>query len=479
MRNHLLSLARLSHVLFLSVSQYTVLAAEPSERFNIVVIVADDLRADVMSVYGGPVPTPNLEKLAGKGTRFLRAISGYPICHVSRSEMLCGRALVKEASTPGSIPFDRSWTLWPQLMRTAGWRTVYSGKWHVAGTPVECGYSETAGLYSPGSPTAGLLTLSSSATDRKVTGYVGWTFKDANGKEQPQHGIGLTPQTDALITAAAVEQVRKPQSQPLFLHVNFTAPHDPLHWPTSRTDSYAAEQVLLPANFQPQHAFEHGNLVGRDELIVPAPRTAGDVRRERAVYYAIVENLDAQVGQLLSAIHASPNPESWLVIFTSDQGLALGSHGLMGKQNQYEHTVNVPLILAGPGIPAGLRTEHQCALRDLFPTVCELTSHSIPASVQGTSVMSILRNKPAPSFEYVFGYFTDTQRMIRTADGWKLIWYPKQKRIQLFQTKADPQEQSDLSQVPAQRGRIRQLKQRLRDWQQQHGDKHLVELEPH
>ena len=180
-----------------------------------------------------------------------------------------------------------------------------------------------------------------------MTGYPGWTFRDADNRPQREFGIGLTPQTDARIVDAAVALIGQRVQQPLFLHVNLTAPHDPLHWPVGRERHYPANEILLPKNFREQHPFEHGNLRGRDELIVPAPRTANDVRQERAVYYSLVENLDAQVGQILHAIEGSSQPNNWLVIFTSDQGLALGSHGLMGKQNQYEHTVNVPLIVVG------------------------------------------------------------------------------------------------------------------------------------
>src|SRR5262249_8431311 len=159
-----------------------------------------------------------------------------------------------------------------------------------------------------------------------------------------------------------------------------------------------------------------------------------------------------------------------LIIFTSDHGLALGSHGLMGKQNQYEHTANVPLVLAGPGIPAGKRFESQCALRDLFPTVCELTGVKIPESVQGNSLVPVLSGKKTEVHEVVYGYFTDTQRMIRTADGWKLIWYPKAERTQLFNVAEDAAELNDLSAKPAHQERLKRLMGSLKSWLRDRGD---------
>jgi arylsulfatase A-like enzyme len=439
-------------------------------RPHIVVIVADDLRADVMSAYGGPVQTPHLEQLAARGCRFVRASCGYPICHVSRTELLSGRSVVAEAAAGKAIPFKPEWALWPQTMRQAGWHTVHLGKWHVEGSPWTRGYVETGALFSGGGASGQPLTNPRSATQRPVTGYVGWTFKSNENKPLPEFGIGLTPQTDVRIADGAIDTLRKASSQPLFLHVNFTAPHDPLHWPLGSENRFRSEVVVLPKSFCAEHPFDHGSITGRDETIVPAPRTADDVQRERAVYFGLVENLDVQVGRIMQALEDDDRLQDTLVIFTSDQGLALGSHGLMGKQNQYEHTVNVPLILAGPGIPAGKRIDAQCALRDLFPTVCELTGLSLPGSVQGKSLMPVLRGETSEVHDAVFGYFTQTQRMLRTPDGWKLIWYPKANRTQLFDVAHDADELHDLSAEPAHGERMQQMLQKLQAWLRERGD---------
>jgi arylsulfatase A-like enzyme len=298
---------------------------------NVLLIVADDLRADVTSVYGGPARTPNLESLAARGSVFDRATCGYPICHVSRAELITGRCLVTEASTGRLVPFRPEWTLWPEAMRRAGWHTVHSGKWHVEGTPRTRGYETTSRLYSGGGAKGLPLTLTKSATGRPVTGYVGWTFKTDEDTSLPGLGVGLTPETDARIADGAIDAIRGAMpDRPLFLHVNFTAPHDPPHWPKGLEGRYPAASVKLPANFRPRHPFDHGNINGRDEVIVPAPRSEADVRAERAVYYALVENIDAQLGRILKALSDRGELDRTVVAFTSDQGLAIGSHGLMG-----------------------------------------------------------------------------------------------------------------------------------------------------
>lgn len=449
------------------------IGAAENQRRDILFIVADDLRADMIHALGHPMArTPHLDALADRGTVFTRAVCGYPICHVSRTEMLSGRCLVREATKPGPVPISPEWKLLPQVLRDAGWVTVHSGKWHVHGAPKQRGYSEIAGLYSSGGGQA--LTLPQSATKHPVTGYRGWTFKDPSNKPMPELGVGLMPDTDVRLTDEVIRCIQLHEKAPLFLHVNFTATHDPLHWPSGKEESYRSSEMPLPENVRPAHPFDHGNLQGRDELIVPAPRSPDSVKAEHAVYLAQLEQMDAQIGRILKALQDAGRLENTLVIFTSDQGMALGSHGLMGKQNQYEHTANAPLILAGPGIPSGKRVATQCYLRDIYPTICDLMGVEIPPTVQGRSLAPILRGDVTEIHEAIYGYFTDSQRMVRTADGWKLVVYPKAGRTQMFQVEKDPGEMQDLStdsQHAAQKSRLTNL---LRTWQESQSDPVLV-----
>jgi arylsulfatase A-like enzyme len=373
------------------------------------------------------------------------------------------------------VKIDPAWTLWPEHMRKAGWHTVYSGKWHVAGTPRSNGFVETAGLFSSGGAPAGVkATFPKTPTGREVTGYTGWTFKSPENQPLPELGVGLTPDTDRIMADRAVEAIGRLGDKRFFMEVAFTAPHDPLHWPAGHADEFDYRGAPLPKNFRTVPEFDTGNINGRDEKVVPAPRTADEVKKERAIYFSQVQNIDRQVGRLVRALEAAGQLEHTIIIFTSDHGLALGSHGLMGKQNQYEHTINVPLILSGPGIPAGRRFESQCCLRDLYPTVCELAGLPIPESVEGRSLRAALRGEKTEVHDAVFGYFTDTQRMIRGPDGWKLIWYPKIGRLELFQVKEDPDELRDRAAEPEQRERVKQMNEQLGAWLRVHNDPALL-----
>jgi arylsulfatase A-like enzyme len=234
-------------------------------------------------------------------------------------------------------------------------------------------------------------------------------------------------------------------------------------------DRYDPASLPLPPNFLSEHPFDHGNLRGRDELLWPWPRTPQMVRDELALYYAVITELDAQVGRILTAIEKTGQADRTIVVFTSDQGLAIGSHGLRGKQNMYEHTVGTPLIIAGPGLPQDRRVRAPIYLRDLYPTICELTGVTAPTGIDGKSRAGLLRGGEDRGDPLVFGYFMDVQRMVR-GDRWKLIRYPKLDREQLFDLAADPFEKNDLAAEPRHDTVRNELRAELQAWQERNHD---------
>lgn len=443
-------------------------AAAPARPPNFVFLLADDLRPDALGAFGHPVvKTPHLDALVREGVTFTRAVAAYPICHVSRAEMLTGCTAFRSGVQYRGTRLDPKLALWPDTLRRAGYVTWYSGKWHTDGQPKQRGYTGTRALYSSGGG-AGKVPSPDHA-GRPATGYVGWTFKTDDGQVELAKGVGLTPDTDRFIADGAVEVIRLKPEQPFFLHVNFTGPHDPRIWPRGYEHRYDPKQIPLPRNFAPQHPFDHGNAQGRDEVLLPVPRPPDEVRAELAVYFAVIAHLDEQVGRILAALKETGQLEHTVVIFSSDQGLALGSHGLIGKQNLYEHTFGVPLILRGPGVPRGQRLAAACYLRDLFPTTCELAGVAIPETVQGRSLAPILSGKAKSVHPHVIGCFTGTQRAIRD-DRWKVIWYPQAKREQLFDLANDPDELHDLSAEPRHAATLTELKARLAAWLKENDD---------
>ena len=437
---------------------------------NFVFLFADDMRPDAVAAFGHPViKTPNLDGLAREGTVFRRAITGYPICHVSRSEIFSGRSAFRSGYFYRGRDYSPAVKLWPETMRDGGYETWYVGKWHSPRDPWKCGYLETDGLYSAGGGGAKAGEATYDYKGRLVTGYRGWTFKTDARKAEPEKGVGLTPDISARFADAAIRFIERRPAKPFFLHVNFTAPHDPLLRPPGFEKAYDPDKIPLPGNFAPRHPFDHGNFDGRDEVLLPWPRTPEDISSELAVYYAVITHLDKQIGRIVRSLKTSGQWDRTVVIFSSDHGLALGSHGLTGKQNQYEHSIGVPLILAGGGLPKGRNVNAQCYLRDLYPTVCELAGIAIPGSVESTSLASLFRGPDREVHPFVVGSFTNSQRMIRE-ENWKLIWYPHLAKYQLFDLKTDPLEMNNLFTESEQRDRVFTLRNKLENWLRDAGD---------
>jgi arylsulfatase A-like enzyme len=296
----------------------------------------------------------------------------------------------------------------------------------------------------------------------------------SDGRELlPERGVGLTPDISEVFADEAIRCLRAPRRGPFFLHVNFTAPHDPLFAPTGEEFAYDPAAVPLPRNFAAEHPVDHGHAGGRDELLFALPRTEEETRSELAVYYSQISHMDRQIGRILDELGQSGEQDRTIVIFTSDHGLAIGSHGLRGKQNMYEHTIGVPLIVRGPGIPAGRETDVQCYLRDLFPSICELAGVEVPESVHGRSLAAVLRGEQQPIYDAVFTHYLGVQRAVRT-ERWKYIVYPQARREQLFSTADDPDELRNLVDDPRYASVLGELRARMSEWRESWDDPTLT-----
>ena len=446
-------------------------AAQP----NFLILVTDDQRPDTIGALGNTrIQTPHLDGLVKNGLVFNNAICANPLCVPSRAEILTGCSgfqngvlgMGRERMKPG-LKF------WAETMREAGYHTWYSGKWMNDGKPKTRGYEETGGLFSGGGGNWKRDEVVRGRKGRPITGYRNWTFKTDSGSVELEKGVGLTALTDKHIADGALQFLKRKTDKPFFLHVNFTGPHDPLIYPPGYKDKYTGAKMKLPGNFLPRHPFDHGNFDGRDERLLPWPRTKADVLDELAVYYAVVDHIDRQIGRLLAQLRADGRLANTVVVFTSDHGLAVGSHGLMGKQNMYAHSIRVPFIISGPGIPRGRRTDAFCYLRDLYPTTCEMAGIAIPKTVRARSLKPILTGKAEAVHKLAFGYFRDVQRMVRD-DRWKLVWYPKIQKTQLFDLQNDPLERHNLAETLIHRARRDNLRERLHAWLTSQGDSVFV-----
>ena len=240
---------------------------------------------------------------------------------------------------------------------------------------------------------------------------------------------------------------------------------------------YDPEDVSLPPNFLPGHPFDNGELKVRDEQLAAFPRTAYEVKRHIAEYYGIISHLDSQIGRILDALEATGLADNTIIIFTADNGLAVGQHGLIGKQSVYDHSVHVPLIVCGPGLPRGERRDALCYLFDIFPTVCDLGDFPCPPSVEGQSLLPLFHNAELEGREALMFAYKDFQRGIRTRQ-WKLILthVKGERHTQLYDLRNDPWETKNLAGDPAQAGRVAELKGKLQALMTAQGDAARLDL---
>ena len=424
--------------------------AAETTRPNILFLFADDQRADTIAALGNPViQTPNLDRLVRSGLAFNRAYMqggmNAATCVPSRAMLLSGRTLFR---IDEKLMRDETW---PAAFGRAGYTTFASGKWHNGAPSIPRSFQIARGMFTGGMGDPSKAKLSD-LVDGKLSA--------------PQ----LAPKHACEVFAdETIRFINEHKDGPFFCYVPFDAPHDPHIVPEAFPIHYDADKILLPPNFLPQHPWDNGEMTIRDEQLLPWPRTPEKVRAFIAEYYRYISYLDAQIGRVLDALEASPYAKNTIVVFTADSGVARGSHGLIGKQNVYEHSVRVPLVISGPGIPAGKKTDAMCYLFDVLPTVGKLCGISGPTTSDGIEFTATLRDPAKPARGQLMFAYKNVQRAVRD-DRWKLIRYPLIDRTQLFDMQADPQETANLAGKPEQAARIAELIALLEREMQRDGD---------
>ena len=412
------------------------LASATARPVNILHLHADDHRADGLHALGTALlRTPNLDTLVARGTTFTRCYTQGSmvgaVCLPSRTMMLTGKSWLRIPN--GRDPqADASRSL-PKVLSAAGYETFHVGKG---------GNEFTAGLNA--------FDTNLRFDDHPVELRRGSSERHA----------------DATITFL---QGRGTSAKPFYIYFAPPVPHDPRVAAPEFHGLYDPAKVPLPAAFLPQHPWDNGEMAVRDEQLAPWPRTPADTKQQLADYYACVTGLDHHIGRVFAQLKAMGEWENTIIIFTGDNGLSLGEHGLFGKQNLYEFGgMHVPCVIAGPGIPQG-RREALVYLMDLFPTFCDLAGAPIPDGVEGRSLVPVIRGQAAKVRDVLYTGYRDGQRAVRD-DRWKLIRYPLVDRTQLFDLSVDPHELTNLAGQPAHASQVAALTALLRREMERYGD---------
>ena len=436
---------------------------------NILVLFTDDQRFDTIGALGADeVHTPNLDRLVERGTAFTHAhIPGGTtgaICMPSRAMLHTGRDLFRIEGTGEEIPAGH--VLLGEHLARHGYRTWGTGKWHNGAASFNRSFQDGAEIFLGGMEDHWNVP----AFRYDPTGRYAGTLPQvpdwlSSNEVRVRRGDGIRAgvHSSRLFCDAAIERLRQTDaSAPFLMYVSFMAPHDPRTMPAEHLRRYDPERLTLPPNFLPRHPFDNGAIDIRDELLAAHPRDEAEVRRHIAEYYAMITHLDAETGRLLDALEQRGLADDTIIVMAGDNGLAVGQHGLMGKQNLYEHSVRVPLIFAGPGVPQGETRDSYAYLLDIFPTLCDLAGLPVPDSVTGHSVAPALADRDHHVRERLYLAYWDSQRAIKDR-RYKLIEYRAGDGpvTQLFDLETDPWEMSDLAGHPDQRQRLTAMRSEL------------------
>ncbi|NQT58021.1 MAG: sulfatase-like hydrolase/transferase [Bacteroidetes bacterium] len=443
-------------------------------------VFTDDQRFDTIAALGNSeIDTPNMDRLVHSGTTFTHAhIMGgtaQAVCMPSRAMMMTGRTLFSLEGEGQRIPKEHV-TMF-EWFRSHGYATCHVGKWHQDRASHHRSFdtgSRIFGFEKPGTWYASNAHWHTPVHDFDPTGcyrpedtYMDppiepFTQPFETTKEHGKHSAEFF--TDGAIEFVE-NHVNSDDQRPFFLYLAHLAPHDPRQYPRRLIDRYRESNVSLPPNFAVQHPFDNGDLFVRDELLEAHPRRPERVRQHLADYYAIITHLDEQLGRLLDQLDTLGVTENTIIIFAGDNGLAVGQHGLMGKQNLYDHSLRVPLIMTGAGVPVNQRTSSLCYLLDIFPTLCDLTGLDTPCSVEGKSLLPVLQD-PAVSVRDILHFaYCGVQRAVRR-DSWKLIEYVigRTRTSQLFDLSTDPHEINNIAGDTRNTVILRELREELEQW---------------
>lgn len=428
-------------ILTLTVCSLNTIAAP--KKPNVLFILSDDQREDAIGAFGNQhIITPNIDALAKAGMSFRNTYNlgstSPAVCSPSRAMILTGRPMFNIPDTY-LIPWEAEegkrgkvdTITMPEYFRNNGYNTFMSGKWHQDEPTFTRGFSHGENLFMRGM---------GSHTDVRL-----WKFNHEGknyGKDDYETVKGFS---STLFTDAAVNFVEtRPSDKPFFMFVSFTAPHDPRTPPEKYLDLYKNKDIPLPHNFLTHHPFDQGELTVRAEKLAKFPREASQIKTEIKKYYALITQMDEQIGRIVKSLKDNGEYDNTYIVFASDHGLSLGSHGLMAKQNLYEHAIKAPMIISGPGIKGGEQSHAFNYLFDIYPTVTTLAGLGVPSDVQGRSLTPVLSDKKAVIRDYMFNAYKNKFRSI--SDGtWKLIRYTELDKNQLFNIAKDPNELHDLS----------------------------------
>lgn len=448
------------------------------KKKNILFLFADDMKYSTIHALGNPeIKTPNLDELVRTGTSFVNAhIPGgsfAAVCMPSRAMLNTGRSLFHINHFGESIPEEHA--LLGETFLKNGYNSFGTGKWHNCTRSYARSFNDGAEIFFGGMYDHWKVPVyhfdETKEYPNRHQDVMNPAFDNYTLPRIYDHINGGVHSTDLFANAACDYLKNYNSDKPFYMYVAYMAPHDPRSMPQEFRDMYKPEEISLPVNFYKEHPFDFGVKNVRDECLLPLPRDEEAVKKEIRDYYAMISHLDSTVGKIISTLKETGKYEDTIILFSADNGLAVGEHGLLGKQSNYEHSIKVPFIISGPGIPQNEIRDSYIYLFDIFPTLCEYAGIPVPDTVEGKSFKAVIDNGSLRTRDYIFASFGDKVRSIKDYE-YKLIEYKcgDMRRTQLFHIKEDPMEMNDLFWNKDVQPIVQHMREKLYEYMKEWGD---------
>lgn len=451
------------------------------KRPNIIIIATDDQRAGTIHRLGNKdIITPNMDRLCKDGISCSHAYvpGGYTgaVCMPSRCMFHTSRMLSHLFDKGAVVP--ESHVLLGEVLKKNGYYCFGTGKWHNSPEAFTRAFNSGKDAFFGGMwdhwnvPLCNYDPLGN--YDNRIN-FVANFFESNKKIEINCDYFKPGVHSSELLADTTVDFIDSYDGdKPFFIYTAFLAPHDPRTMPEKYRRLYDDVDIELPLNMMDEYPVPYDGSGMRDEELTKYPRKLSDSVNELKDYYAMITHLDDNIGRILSALDRKGIYEDTVIVLFGDNGLSLGSHGFMGKQNLYENAISVPLVFKLPGLKKNCIYDGNIYLMDTYPTLCEYLGIEIPESVEGRSYLKALSldedSSPRESM-----YYTMMDRARAVKEGrYKLTLYydPRSGRKQtvLYDLEKDPEELEDLSFIlPEVRNR---LMTRLFELKMEHDDVH-------
>jgi arylsulfatase A-like enzyme len=469
-----------------------------ASRPNIVVLLADDMRWDAMSCVGHPfLKTPNLDRLAAGGTRFENAFVTTSICCVSRASILTGQYARRHGVHDFKTPVENLDSMYPMLLRRGGYYTGFIGKWGIAAASGAY-FQRCAAAFDFWAGDLGQTSYWHERTCNYLTnnGTSGRTNFFCSCPQPARRGEGCGPNgphpslknpihAETEFVPAKIQSFldQRETTKPFCLSVSFKASHAPWRGYAPRFDNHF-QGIAVPrrGNVTLAEAMRQPEFLRRSLESERGLRFVTNAAARNQLfhqYYRLIEGLDFCVGQLLKELQARGVATNTVILFTSDNGHFAGEHGFFGKWFMHEESLRVPMLLYDPRAPAGQYGQRSDAMTlniDFAPTILELAGLPVPATMQGRSLLPLLRD-PRESWRNEFFYehlyehgpkpplHIEPCEGVRTRDWKYFVWLNQSgpTREELYDLRADPLETKNLAAEPAAAANLEELRRRHAD----------------